>query len=196
MADKLAGDKHNELWRLGDNLKRWLRRSDLSIARNPIEREISTKVFCHFTMVMPEYMAAVQVGKIRPVLEELDQINKECDKMSSERLMILWSEICEPFPELRKHTSTAYRNLLDQINEVLLELTILTMTENLGQASQMVDITAAVKDKERLEALVAQLNDDAARYEIQAAEEKKRKQEAAEQKRLRREQAKANKKKK
>ncbi len=196
MVDKWAGDRKNELWILGYNMQYYVKRIGLLKTDIPDLRDMYTNLFCHFTKDMPEYIAAVQEGKIRPVLEELDQINDECDRISRERFHLLWEEIPGRLPELRKQAKAAYRNLLDQINERLLELTILTMTENLGQASQMADIPATVKDKERLEALVAQLNDDATRYEIQAAEEKKRKQEAAEARRLRREQAKENKNKK
>ena len=92
--------------------------------------------------------------------------------------------------DLRKQTTAAYRHLIDHTNEALLELTFLTKAENREQASQLVDIAAAAEDKERIATLISLFNDDASRYELQAAEVRQKKMEEAEASKKRRGQAK------
>ena len=190
MADALAGDKSDaELQYLGRYLQLFLKRSDLKKNLNPDAREVYTWVFCHWKLKLPEYIAAVQGGKIKPVVEELNQINKECDKMLHERLNQLNDEIPEDMKVLRKQTTAAYRDLTAQTNEALLELTLLTKPENREQASLAVDIAAAAEDKERIVALVSLLNDDVNRYELQVAEARQKKKDEAEARKKRKEQA-------
>lgn len=191
MAEALAGDKGDtELHYLGIYLQHLLKRSDLMKDLHPDTKEIYTGVFCRCTLKLPEYIAAVQAGKIKPIVEELDQINEKCDKMLRERLRQLSNEIPEDMKDLRKQTTAAYRHLIDQTNEALLELTLLTKAENREQASQLVDIAAVAEDKERIAALISLLNDDASSYELQAAEARQTKKEEAEARKKRRGQAK------
>ena len=191
MANTWAGDKSDaDLQYLGWHLQIYLKRIGVIKHLHSFGSEIHVNLFCHFTLELSEYIAAVQAGKIKPVVEELNQINKEYDEMLRNRFHELWSEVPEDERYLRKQTNIAYRNLIDQTNETLLELTHLTKAEKREQASQLVDIAAAIEDKERITALITLLNDDVSRYELQAAEERQKRKEEAEAKKRRKEQAK------
>lgn len=136
-------------------------------------RDIPTGIFCRWTLEMPEYIAAVQSGKIKPVVEELKQINDKCRKMLQDRFFQLYTEIPMDMKELRKQTDAAYRELINKINEAIVELTLLAKEDHNEQASQMDDIATVVEAKERLTRLISLLNSDVSHYQYQAAEARK-----------------------
>ena len=191
MVEAWASNKSDaELRHLGWCLQFYLKRSGVIKNRNSFALEINVNIFCRWTLQLSEYIAAVQAGKIKPVVEELNQINKAYDEMLRNRYSQLWNEVPEEEIDLRRQTTAAYRNLIDQTNETLLELTLLTKAENREQASQLVDIAAATEDKARIATLISLLNEDASRYELQAAEARQKKKEEAEARKKRKEQAK------
>lgn len=177
-----------EINNLGRYLRFYLKRLKLLKGGHIYDKEIPTGIFCRWTINLPEYITAVQVGKIQPVVEELMQVNAECDKLLRDRFSQLLEDNPEDIRDLCKQTNNAYRKLINQINETILKLTILTEQDCREQASQTIDLAKATQDKECLVSLISLLNADVSHYEYLAAEEKKNKEEKAEARRIRREQ--------
>ena len=168
---------------IGYQMQRYLVRLKLLRNDSPNEREVGTSFFCRWVKEMPEYASAVQSGLIDDVVDDLNKVNNDCDNMLHDSWSKLYNEIPEDMKQLRIATDTAYRELIEQTNETLTELTMLSEDASRSQTSAAEDASTAVEDAARITALVKLLNADVAQYEQQAADARMARKQAAERKR-------------